>query len=410
MKRKILIVTQSFFVVLMLASVARGEVFPQVILFDGTQNAMITSTYMENDYPRLSDNGHAVWREHYVGVGSRPMLYNGTSIVVLSYVYSYYACLPRINSTGRVVWHEGIQPDRNDQEIFLYDGTGTIQLTDNAYTDDEARINNIGIVVWQGQTDIGSDLEIFLYDGASVSQITDNDYADLHPEINNNGEIVWEGHDGSAREIFYYDGSAITQITNNTVEDYAPRINDDGLVVWYGQTDTHSDFEIFLYDGSSITQITDNDYADLQPEINSNGHMAWEGDREIYYYDGSAITRITNNDEVDYHPRINDNGFVVWEGGPSDGPFEIFLYDGTGTTQLTDNVYGDNMPDINNAGHVIWSGRRTLPDRPWGAASIMDLDNRSASPATSYLCVLVVPMLFVIILRRSRGRHRPYRD
>jgi hypothetical protein len=112
---------------------------------------------------------------------------------------------PRISNNGHVVW-EGY--DGTDWEIFLYDGSTTIQLTYNSYEDFSPRVNDKGYVVWQGYPK--PDGEIFLYNGATTVQLTDNLYEDVNPEINNDGYVVWQGCVGglgnlSDSEIFLYD-------------------------------------------------------------------------------------------------------------------------------------------------------------------------------------------------------------
>jgi hypothetical protein len=393
MKKMLLILSASLAVVLMLGSVLKaGEIFPQIILYDGTGNTMLTSTYESHLNPQLADNGHAVWVARHSGVNTfseRLMLFDGSSIMPLS----ESAHTPQINNAGQVVWGEGVADNR---EIFFYDGTTVIQLSDNDHFDDDARINDSGAVAWRGNG-------VWLYDGANTIQITAD--AGFNVQLNNNGEVVWEAGDGTRNEIFLYDGSGITQITDNDLKDHDPQINDSGLVVWWGQTHADSDYEIFRYDDGEITQITDNDYTDWRPRINNSGQAVWvgilelHGDLEIFYYDGSGITQVTENEGWDHHPQINDNGLAVWE-----GQGDVFLFDGTETVQLSMSGLHDEWPQINNADHVIWSGYRHLPERPWGAASIMNPDYEHALRLPNYLAFFVVPAGVVLLLRRSRRR------
>lgn len=401
--RKTLVTSCAFLVVvLMLASVLKaGELFPQIILYDGTGNTILTSTYENHVDPQLADNGNAVWVARYYGASTfseRIMLFDGSSITPLSDGQSESVYSPQINNAGQVVWSEW---DGTDHEIFFYDGTTVIQLTDNDRIDRFAQINDSGTVAWYG-------LGVWLYDGASTIQIAAD--GGVGVQLNNNGEAVWEGGDGSDTEIFLYDGSGVTQITDNVFDDHDPQINDSGLVMWWGQTHADSDYEIFRYEDGEITQITDNDYTDWRPRINNSGQAVWvgilelHGDREIFCYDGTGITRVTDNEGTDYHPQINDNGLVVWEGQGLNGHFDIFLDDGTETAQLSMSGLPDEWPQINNADHVIWSGYRLLPERPWGAASVMNSDHEHALRLPNYLAFFVVPAGFVILLRRSRRR------
>jgi len=41
----------------------------------------------------------------------------------------------------------------------------------------------------------GNDGEIFFYDGTNIIQLTDNDFDDVGPRINDSGEVVWYSTD-----------------------------------------------------------------------------------------------------------------------------------------------------------------------------------------------------------------------
>ena len=254
----------------------------------------------------------------------------------------------QINNAGEVVWYcsDGI-----DNEIFLWDGTSTLQITNNAYNDIDPQINDAGEVVWEGYD--GTDWEIFLWDGVTTAQITDNSYDDEHPQINDPGEVVWMGYDINY-EIFFWDGTTTTQVTNTFWNDFDPQINDKGEVTWYYYDG--SDYEIFFWDGITTTQITNNANSDWFPQINNNGEVAWHGsdgtDNEIFFWDGITTTQVTSNSNTDQYPQINDNGEVVWMG--SDGGWEIFFWDGVTTTQITNNANNDQAPQINDNGDVVW--------------------------------------------------------
>jgi hypothetical protein len=94
---------------------------------------------------------------------------------------------PQINDRGEVVWEgdmELFDLYRFYYEIFYYDGTNIIQLTDNDNPDDGPQINNNGSVVWKG------DGEIFLYDGTTINQLTDSYSSVSTVQLNDKDEIV----------------------------------------------------------------------------------------------------------------------------------------------------------------------------------------------------------------------------
>ena len=133
-----------------------------------------------------------------------------------------------------------------------------IQLTDNAYSDVDPQINDRGQVVWRGWD--GADWQIFLYDGTTTIQLTGSapSIAGYDPQINVKGQVVWRGYDGGGdAEIFLYDGTNTIQLTNNAYDDWFPQINSSGQVVWQSyDTRFPNTQEIFFYDGTTTIQLT----------------------------------------------------------------------------------------------------------------------------------------------------------
>ena len=293
---------------------------------------------------------------------------------------------PHLNNNGEVVW-SGY--DGTDWEIFLYDGTKTVQLTDNAYDDLYPQISDNGYVVWVGhvvwegkETD---NSEIFLYNGADVIQLTNTPGRDYEPRINNKGHVVWWGADGSGSEIYLYDGTTTIQLTDTSYYNVSPEINDSDYVAWYGFV---GGYQVYLYDGSSIIQLADYpyhiQYPNNPPQINESGQVMWQGydpqgqDYEIFLYDGTTTIQLTNNFYHDSNPQLNNKGQVVWH--MSEGEelgSEIYFYDGINTIKLTGNTYSDFDPQINDSGHVVWCG---LDDT---GTHIFFYDGRSISQLTN---------------------------
>jgi serralysin len=178
---------------------------------------------------------------------------------------------PQISNNGHVVWVVRNDGSNEDGEIYLYDGFSVRNISNNPASDDfEPQINDNGQVVWRGHD--GSDTEIFLYDGSSTIQLTDDEYGDSFPKINNNGYVVWQRFDDPDWEIFLYDGTNVTNISNDpSRRDDHPQINDSGHVVWQKYEPSVNAWA-YLYDGSSVTNIS-NSWA-LYPQINNNGQFA----------------------------------------------------------------------------------------------------------------------------------------
>lgn len=312
----------------------------------------------------ISDNGHVAWvrvRNYWSNNTSEIFYYDGTATIQLTN-NNFRDTLRFMNANGQVVWsgYDGL-----DEEIFLYDGTTTIQLTNNiGYNDYPGSLSENGHVAWQGYD--GQDYEIFVYDGTSTTQITNNTIDDTLPQVNDNGQVTWYTWDGVNYDVFFYDGTTTTQLTNSTFHGLSPRLSANGHVMFLGYTGTvYSETnDIYYFDGTTTTRITNN-----SPNINTlggmlfdNGNIVWlQYDQSfslynLFYYNGTTTTQISNNtlrNNFLYIDDSNASGHVVWDqfNGRDD---EIFLYDGTTTTQLTNTPQHDNYPRINNKGYVVW--------------------------------------------------------
>jgi hypothetical protein len=320
---------------------------------------MITNNSYDDGYHQINDNGYVVWSS-YTGNAENIFLYDGMSTIQLTNNYHVYDQFPDINDNGQVVWS---RHDGSSSQIFLYDGINIIQLSDDSYWNVNPQINNNGYVVWNGYND--SDNKIFLYDGTRTIQLTGNYSENQYPQISNNGNVVWAGYE-SHRDIFLYDGTNTLQLSDTSYQNWYPKMNNSGQVVWMGVKPGLQNFQIFLYDGTNTLQLSDGSYNDLDPQINNDGKVVWrrhfgadsDSPSGIMFYDGTSSMQLTNDFDYNWGPQINDRGYVVWYGAETwyDSNSEIFLYDGVGITQITDNSYLDGGPLINNRDEIVWGG------------------------------------------------------
>jgi len=176
----------------------------EIFLWDGTEVRQVTDNKINDRLPKISGS-NVVWladSDGGIDDGRHLDLYfsDGQTITQLTtdsrltrYDYSYYDI-----SGSSVVW-SGYQEDVDwddpysgtlDREIFLWNGSKTIQLTDNFETERCPRISGSN-VVWEG-TNFGFSSEIYLYNGAEITRLTTNNYADGLPEISGS-DVVWYG-------------------------------------------------------------------------------------------------------------------------------------------------------------------------------------------------------------------------
>lgn len=330
-----------------------------------TDNASLVSDLNSS---HMSDS-YVVWEE-YDGNDNEIFLYNGSATIQITDNDDYDTC-PTVNENGYVAWHG---PGTTGEEIFLYNGSNILQLTNSndEFIERSPKINNQGHVVW-----VNSLFNLFLYNGTTVTQLNRDGFGADEPDINDSGDVVWQEYDGNDYEIFLYNGSATIQLTDNDYRDVLPKINNYGHVVWQGSIGTGDEQDdevdslvnLYFYNGSNTALLTDSYLSINGFDINDTDEIVWAACDctnsdlsylEIFLYDGFTITQLTNNHYGNQFPKINNNGHVVWESfDPVDHSYtdhEIFVYDGSTVTQLTDDeAYRESMPQISENNSIVWT-------------------------------------------------------
>ena len=332
----------------------------------------LTNNSNDDNEPQMNDNGEVVWHGDYeYGANKREIwLYDGSVVNrITDNGTNDSQC--QINKNGFVVW-QGRESDYHDLQLYIYYGTNTTPIQ-NSFDGSFPQIGDNGYVTWKTSLD-----DIYLYDGSNTTNLTNDIYRDNEPQMSDNGNfIAWQSYRGTDNtEIFLYDGSTTTRITDNSYYDYAPAVNNNGDVVWSGGK------KIWLYDGSATTQIGEG----VSPKINNNGDVVWQRDdenyrSEIFLYDGIDVHQITNNSYDDGRASINDNGDIAWLGRVGSDSYDIFLYDGYDTTKITSSSfahgYGDWSPKINLSGQIVWE--------TGGEIYLASPSNPVPEPATMFL-------------------------
>ena len=340
-------------------------IFIFLILFVNVSNGFyqynieqITNDSYLNTYPKISNNGHMVWVSDAITMGLGDIyLYNGVSGNKIS-IDGYRNSNPKINNIGQVVWSgtNGI-----DTEIFYYDGSVTINLSNRSELDDyEPDLNDNGFVVWRGLNE-NNRYDIMLYNGSTIEKITNNDsVSDYKPKINNGNQITWVqgGH-----KIAFFDGIKTSIISIGETGNTGPQINDSGSVVWWGPAGNSGYHDIFYYDGNETVNISNSDLlSETEPKINNSDYIVFTGQSsygsndDIFLFNGITIEKLSDNERQDTNPVIGDDGLVAWHGADATGDWDIYLSDGEKTINLSNNTLNDTDPDINANNKVIWSG------------------------------------------------------
>lgn len=301
---------------------------------------------------------------------------------------------PRVYG-NRAVWQgAGGTDGGTDSEIFYYDGTNIIQLTENSEIDQYPQLSGLGIAWERGsgatkkivyhdatsETVLDStpltiasnvftltddrlswedsreaDIEIFTWTGSGTpANQSNNTLTDRYVDGDANN-LVWVENDAGTRNVRFFNGTSNTTIATSTFAIEDPKISGQ-IVAWEGfKGSLVEDREIFYYDGSTAQQLSDNGFPDFDPRV-SGQHIVWWGgvfnDFQIYWFDGAMIHEISTGTRNQF-PEI-DGPYVVWQGTDGNDD-EIFLWDGTTVRQVTDNSIDDTQPHI-SGNHIIWQG------------------------------------------------------
>ena len=301
---------------------------------DGTGLVRITNDSFNDEDPRINAAGRIVWQK-FDGKDYEIFSANadGTNVVQITN-NDYNDWHPDINDAGRIVWDAF---DGTDYEIFSAnaDGTDVVQITNNASASGYPRedvwpqINNAGRVVWFGHTGgTNGNWEIFSAnaDGSGLVNISNNAAEDEYPRISDSGRVVWQRWlSDNNTEIMSAaaTGGPVVQLTNNTYEDWYPRINAHNQVVWMARMADGWEIMQAPATGGSPIRITHNSTHDQYPVINDDGQIVWQGfdgtDWEIYTLRNGVIEQVTDNGIDDRWPALNGQGQLCWHSDAGSG-------------------------------------------------------------------------------------------
>jgi hypothetical protein len=263
---------------------------------------------------------------------------------------------------NQVVWR-ALEGSFQDYEIYLFDGSKTIKVSDNQTDQDFAPQVDNGKVVWHSLK--GENTEIYLYDGNKTIQLTDNKANDKFPQILD-GQVIWYQYEllpqdnlideflaPEEAEIYLYNGEKTIRITDNDLDDRNAQFYGK-QVVWEGKetADQGDDYEIFLYENGQTRKLTDNQTEDIL-KVSKGNIILWttlnriDGTQPLFAYNGVTTKQLTTTDY--YESYATDGNSVVWiENG------EVFLYDNNTTKQITnDGLY---KTSVNVSGNkIVWT-------------------------------------------------------
>ena len=286
---------------------------------------------------------------------------------------------PRVSRDGKVVWvgHynlPGATSGSNDDEIMYFDGTTTVQITDDDTDWWRPVVNDAGQVAYQGPGNF-EDSDMYLYTpGVGTQRLTDDTatpIADRYPDISQRGVVVFSRLPLPLPWQFaVFDPLVGAPVVPS--EGYRPHINELDHVVITGKiVDLAGNTLVALpnlasFGWHSYRRAEINDFDQVALEIDPTGYPDLTGPRILAFWDGTQLVKLFETGAVwGGRPDLNNSGVVAFESqgglpGSSSGPndFEIFVYDPAigRVIQLTDDDLYDAWGTVTSSGRIVWRG------------------------------------------------------
>ena len=190
------------------------KTIPNTYAYNGSGVSNLTNDNLIDSASDMNSLGQVVWNKN-LGGQNDIFLFDGAQTINFSNSADINDSHAKINDVGQVAWIAQI--GGTERKLFFFDGSDVHQLsTPNFSIVPPIQLTNNGYIVWRGleiDPNAGRDSppspgEIFLYDGSSIIQVTNNDWVDRNPAINEEGLIVWRAFEGSEAEIFLFTPSA----------------------------------------------------------------------------------------------------------------------------------------------------------------------------------------------------------
>ncbi|MGL1900730.1 MAG: RICIN domain-containing protein [Fibrobacterales bacterium] len=256
---------------------------------------------------------------------------------------------------GRYAYHVPNEPG-----VHIYNGTETNNVAPEASLGWEGLSFSNGQVVFSMWD--GNDSEVYFYNGSELVQITDNDIRDNNPSIHN-GHIVWVGGELGIHEVYSWKDGIITQIPSG-IGAMDPIVEND-IIVW-GEYIPGSDREVFMHSNGVTTNISNSPQSDDEFAI-SNGQVVWKSrydfgghppynfnHYEVVLFDGTNTTSISSHDETVKDIRIDNGNIVYLSKQISGGNFDVYHYNGAVINQVTNTESNEGYPVINGS-YIGWT-------------------------------------------------------
>lgn len=272
----------------------------------------------------------------------------------------------RIDIDGRrVVWsnnspgsscHSG---QISCRQVYMYDGVTklTTRLTETAAYGLEPRVDG-DRVVWRGAKQGSSWSEIFMWDGTQTLQLTHNDYVNRTPVISGDQVAYLSVRESGVEQVvlYHHADTSHTLLTNDSYNNWNLNFS-DGYIAWTHLTiDANgSGYELYLWDGHEVLQISAGGcFAGSHIEI-SGSRVVLDGRcyPGINYYDANtkSMTAISSTGDG----AVISGDSLAWvERKVDTGSNEVYFWNGRYATRVTYDDLRDEFLSLSGSNITWW--------------------------------------------------------
>jgi hypothetical protein len=190
-----------------------------VELWDGSTVRSLSDAHRNNHSARLNNLGQVAWvgGDRPDGLDSAVYLWDGARVTPLSTDTGEHTEL-QINDCGQVAWQGWIASGSTPQ-LYLWSSGRVVRLTTGERSSYNFELSDSGQVIWESAPAMKAaapgakppapspadlDQEIFLWNGSRVLQLTNNTVDDNSPRLSPGGTAAWRSWDGRHFQIHVY--------------------------------------------------------------------------------------------------------------------------------------------------------------------------------------------------------------
>jgi hypothetical protein len=267
-------------------------------------------------WPDINDRGDLVFDCQDWGDWSTSeiYLYSGGELIQVTHD-NLKDGFPKINNNREIVWQRELDGDGDWDIVLLRDGKMRL-ISDEPYAEGGPDINDAGHIAWDADpADPEIDNQILYFDGRSTRQISNNALSNQGARINQSAQIIWTRYNFGGAPwysdvMLYRDGETI-QVTQGRKRINFAGINDLGQVVWVSPQGGLEKWD----DGVTVTLLPDGNNA----QINNRGFISVSRSNGqslcMWLLRDDRWWQLTNGPEYAHNGSINNRGEVVWQHG-----------------------------------------------------------------------------------------------